>query len=102
MYDLEHEALFAAIRNGELINDGERMMLSTLVAIMGREAAYTGQQITWEQITGSMQDLAPDTLAWKDSFEPTPMPQPGVTKFIGLPEPEPEKPASEGKVKKKA
>jgi hypothetical protein len=30
-----------------VINDGERMMLSTLVAIMGREAAYTGQKVIW-------------------------------------------------------
>jgi predicted dehydrogenase len=95
MYDLEHEALFTAIRNGDVINDGERMMLSTLVAIMGREAAYTGQQISWEDITESMQDLAPDTLAWADAFEPTPMPQPGITKFIGPPEPEP-KPETPG------
>ena len=94
MYDLEHEALFNAIRKGEVINNGERMMLSTLVAIMGREVAYTGQQLTWKQITESMQDLAPDTLAWNDSFEPTPMPMPGVTKFIGAPEPE--KPAEAG------
>ena len=47
MYDLEHEALFNAIRKGEVINDGDRMMSSTLIAIMGREAAYTGQKIQW-------------------------------------------------------
>jgi predicted dehydrogenase len=47
MYDLEHEALFNAIRKGSTINDGDRMMSSTLIAIMGREAAYTGQKIQW-------------------------------------------------------
>jgi predicted dehydrogenase len=81
MYDLEHEALFNAIRKGEVINDGDRMMLSTLVAILGREATYTGQQITWQQILDSKEDLAPDTLKWADSFKPTPMPVPGVTKL---------------------
>ncbi|GEP42845.1 Gfo/Idh/MocA family protein [Brevifollis gellanilyticus] len=81
MYDLEHEALFNAIRKGEVINDGDRMMLSTMVGIMGREAAYTGQLITWDQMLACTQDLAPDTLKWGDSFKPTPMPQPGVTKF---------------------
>lgn len=86
MYDLEHEALFNAIRKGEVINDGDRMMLSTLVGILGREVAYTGQQITWDQILASTQDLAPDTLKWGDSFQPTPMPLPGVTK-LQLPEP---------------
>jgi predicted dehydrogenase len=82
MYDLEHDALFAAIRSGTPINDGPRMMLSTLVGILGREAAYTGQRITWQQILDSKQDLAPDTLAWGDSFTPSPLPQPGITKFI--------------------
>ena len=48
MYDLEHQALFNAIRKGEVINDGDRMMSSTLIAIMGREAAYTGQKIIWK------------------------------------------------------
>jgi hypothetical protein len=58
------------------------MMLSTLVGIMGREAAYTGQLITWQQMLDCKQDLAPDTLKWGDSFQPTPMPMPGVTKFL--------------------
>lgn len=83
MYQIEHDELFAAIRSGEVINNGDRMMLSTLTAIMGREAAYTGQKLTWQQITESQQDLAPETtLKWSDSFTPTPMPQPGVTKFV--------------------
>jgi len=97
MYDLEHEALFNAIRKGEVINDGDRMMLSTLVAIMGREAAYTGQLITWDQMLACTQDLAPDSLKWGDSFTPTPMPQPGVTKFLL---PEEKKPEGEGAKKK--
>jgi predicted dehydrogenase len=82
MYDLEHEALFTAIRDGKVINDGPRMMHSTLVGILGREAAYTGQRITWQQILDSKQDLAPDTIAWGDAFTPSPLPQPGVTPFI--------------------
>jgi predicted dehydrogenase len=82
MYDLEHDALFSAIRKGEVLNDGPRMMLSTLVGILGREAAYTGQRITWQQMLESKQDLAPDTLAWGDTFDPGPLPRPGVTKFV--------------------
>jgi hypothetical protein len=57
------------------------MMLSTLVGIMGRESAYTGQLITWDQMLACTQDLAPDNLKWTDSFTPTPMPLPGITKF---------------------
>jgi len=82
MYELEHDALFRAIRSGELINDGRRMMASTLLAILGREAAYTGQRLTWQQIEESKQDLAPDDLAWGDSFTPSALPKPGLTPFV--------------------
>ncbi len=99
MYDLEHEALFQAIRKGEVINDGERMMLSTLVGIMGREAAYTGNLITWDQMLACTQDLAPDSLKWGDSFTPSPMPIPGVTKF-SLPEPKKPEDTKPGEKKK--
>ena len=82
MYQQEHDELFAAIRNGETINNGDRMANSTMLAIMGRMAAYTGQQLTWEQALKSEEDLAPDSLKWDDSFAPHPMPQPGKTKFV--------------------
>lgn len=81
MYQVEHDELFASIRAGKPINDGERMMTSTMLAILGRMAAYTGQRITWEQAMASQEDLAPDGLTLKDSFTPGPLPQPGVTKF---------------------
>src|SRR4029078_5054617 len=44
----KHDDLFASIRSGKPINNGEYMAKSTLLAIMGRMAAYTGQGITWE------------------------------------------------------
>src|SRR5262249_398307 len=47
MYQNEHDELFASIRAGKPINDGERMSYSTLMAIMGRMVAYTGQILTW-------------------------------------------------------
>jgi hypothetical protein len=49
MYDVEHQELFAGIRSGNIINNGEYMSYSTLMAILGREACYTGQNITWER-----------------------------------------------------
>ena len=49
MYQTEHDEFFASIRAGKPINDGTRMAHTTLMAIMGRMAAYTGQEITWEQ-----------------------------------------------------
>ncbi len=51
MYQNEHDELFASIRSGKPINDGDWMAHSTLMGIMGRMAAYTGQEVTWEQAT---------------------------------------------------
>src|ERR1043165_3167222 len=48
MYQTEHDEMFAAIRAGKVINNGDRMMKSTMLAIMGRMAAYTGKQVLWE------------------------------------------------------
>jgi hypothetical protein len=69
MYDAEHQALFGAIRSGNTINNGEYMCNSTLVAIMGREACYTGQRITWDDLIRSEQKLGPDVLDWNSPPE---------------------------------
>ncbi len=53
MYQVEHDELLASIRNGKPINDGVRMAHSTLMGLMGRMAAYTGQEISWEQAMDS-------------------------------------------------
>ena len=47
MYQTEHDEFFASIRSGDYINDGDRMINSTMMAIMGRTAGYSGQQISW-------------------------------------------------------
>jgi predicted dehydrogenase len=81
MYQNEHNELFASIRSGKPINDGEWMTQSTLLAIMGRMAAYTGKVITWEQALNSKEDLTPPAY----EFGPLPVPpvaMPGVTKFV--------------------
>lgn len=59
MYQNEHDALFASIRAGQPINDCKRAANSTLMAIMARMAAYTGQVISWEQALGSQERLGP-------------------------------------------
>src|SRR5690606_21387146 len=59
MYDEEHRELFAAIRSGKPINNGEYMANSTMMAIMGRMSAYTGQRITWEEAMNSTVRLGP-------------------------------------------
>src|SRR4051812_34956568 len=45
MYQTEHDELFASIRSGKPINNGDYMAKSTLMAIMGRMSAYTGKTI---------------------------------------------------------
>ncbi len=59
MYDVEHQYLFRSIRNGEPINNGQYMSYSTLMAIMGREAAYTGKKLTWDKFMQSEERLGP-------------------------------------------
>lgn len=82
MYQAEHDHLFKSIREGGAVNDGEWMAHSTMLAIMGRMAAYTGQKITWDQAMNSQHDLAPDNLEWNDEFKPDEMALPGQTKFV--------------------
>lgn len=81
MYQAEHDVLFASIRQGKPVNDGERMATSTLLALMGRMAAYTGQQITWDQALNSQEKVFPDNLTWEMPLPEQPMPRPGITKF---------------------
>lgn len=82
MYQREHDLLFASIRHQKPINDGKRMATSTLLAMMGRIAAYTGQEITWEMAMNSQERIFPDKLDWNGSLPVAPRAQPGITKFI--------------------
>jgi myo-inositol 2-dehydrogenase / D-chiro-inositol 1-dehydrogenase len=81
MYQIEHDELFASIRKGEPINHGEWMSHSTLISIMGRMAAYTGQIVTWEQALNSEERLGPETFDWHVKVPVPPVAMPGVTKF---------------------
>ncbi len=81
MYQNEHNELFASIRNGKPMNDGEWMSQSTLIAIMGRMAAYTGKKITWEQALSSNEKLGPDTYSWDTAVPVAEIARPGFTAF---------------------
>lgn len=59
MYRVEHEEMFASIRDGKPINNGDYMCNSTAIALMGRMAGYTGQTVTWEQVMSSTERLGP-------------------------------------------
>ncbi len=82
MYQIEHNELFASIRKGEPINDGHWMSQSTLMGLMGRMAAYTGQEVTWEQAMNSQEKLVPDPLSWDMKLEIAPMAMPGVSRVV--------------------
>ena len=82
MYQREHDILFAAIRRNQPVNDGKRLATSTMLAIMGRMAAYTGQQITWDQAMNSQEKLFPEHLDWNGTLAVPPRAEPGITKFI--------------------
>ncbi len=81
MYQVEHDELFASIRAGRPINNGDYMAKSTLLAIMGRMATYTGQEVTWEQAMESTEDLSPKAYAWGPAPEVT-IAVPGVTELF--------------------
>src|SRR5436853_149613 len=58
-YVQEHADLIASIRAGKPLNEGRQVAETTLSAIMGREAAYTGKEITWDELLNAEQDLVP-------------------------------------------
>lgn len=81
MYQVEHDELFASLRAGNAINNGHYMALSSMLAIMGRMASYTGKTITWKEAINSQEDLTPASY----EFGPLPVPpvaKPGVTQFV--------------------
>jgi len=69
MYQREHDVLFEAIRTGKPKNDDLNLATSTLFALMGRHAAYSGQQLTWEQALNSQVSLVPKPVDWNASHE---------------------------------
>lgn len=87
-YQVEHDQLFASIRNGGLIADAENGAKSTLTAIMGRMATYSGKVITWDQVMNSNLQIMPESVDWNsnpptipDSSGMYPIPTPGITEF---------------------
>jgi predicted dehydrogenase len=82
-YVQEHmDMVDSILGKGPYINEAQTVAESTLTCIMGREAAYSGQKITWDMIMNSKQDLMPKNYDYKASFAVTPLPVPGVYKFV--------------------
>lgn len=82
MYQVEHDELFASIRAGKPLNDGVRLAHSTMAAIMGRMAAYTGEEVTWEAALNSSENLVPENLEWDMALPVMPMAMPGQNRLV--------------------
>jgi predicted dehydrogenase len=79
-YQQEHQDLIASIIKGDPINGAQALAESTLTGILGREAAYSGQPITWDEALASTTKLGPKEYA----FGPFPIPpiaMPGQYRF---------------------
>ncbi len=83
------EEMFDGIRSGNPINDSYTMANSTMLAIHGRMATYSGKVIAWEDAFNSKRVLAPERYAW-DADPPVlpdenghyPVPIPGLTEVL--------------------
>jgi myo-inositol 2-dehydrogenase/D-chiro-inositol 1-dehydrogenase len=83
MYQTEHDEFVASIRAGKPVNFADKLAHSSMVAILGRMSAYTGQTITWEDACNSKEDLRPPgPLDFSSKLPFPPVPVPGRTKFI--------------------
>jgi predicted dehydrogenase len=67
--------------DGPYINHGMAVAESTMTCIMARESAYSGQEVTWEMIMNSQQDLMPKEFGYDVKIEAPPLPVPGTYKF---------------------
>jgi len=84
MYQTQHDELFAAIKNGETINNGQLMANSSLLAIWARMAGYSGQSITYDEVINSDISLGPkfEEYAWDFKYPMTPIAIPGKIKVV--------------------
>ncbi len=64
-YIVEHTDLIAAVRGAApYVNDATSVAHSTMTCIMGRESAYTGQAIAWDEAMAWQTSLAPEKMEW--------------------------------------
>lgn len=82
-YQVEHIKLFESIRNGGVLADAENGAKSTMSAIIGRMATYSGKVINWDDALQSELSLVPDSLTWNS---PAPV-QPNEDGSYAIPTP---------------
>jgi predicted dehydrogenase len=90
-YQVEHDLLFDAIRQNKPYNETQRCAKSAMTGILGRMAAESGREITWDQAMASQIELAPGLDKYTmDSPAPVmpdaqghyPIAMPGITKVL--------------------
>lgn len=86
-HQIEHDDMFAALMSGKHYNECDSSAASTMTAILGRMATYSGKVVTWENAINSQIDLAPAAYTWDTLPQPKPGPDgiypcamPGITK----------------------
>lgn len=84
MYQTQHDELFSAIRSKKDLNDGDFMVNSTLLAIWGKIAAYTGKRLSYDEIMNSTEILGPNSAEYSREFvlDPNEIARPGLKKFL--------------------
>jgi len=83
MYDQEHVDLVNAIRTGTTLSEGRAMAESTLMGVMGREAAYSGKEIDWQELLDSDMRLGPTDYTMSNIGIMAEIPVPGAEKKEG-------------------
>ncbi len=90
-YQIEHDRLYAGIRSGKPVNNGDYMFKSTMTTVMGQISCYTGKEVSWEAINGSDYFYPPAPEECRDGMKPPvvpgpngsyPVPIPGQTRMI--------------------
>ena len=88
-YQVEHDVLFDAIRNDKPHNEAEQGALSTMTAILGRLATYSGKAVKWDDAMASKLSITTDAENWEAEAPVQPLaeggyeiPVPGLTKVI--------------------
>ena len=77
-YVREHIDWVTSIRTNKPLNDAFDMARSTMIAIMGRNSAFTGLSITWDEIMASTDELGPDMTEMGKLDIPVDHPIPGA------------------------
>ena len=84
MYQTQHDELLQAIKSKNVINDGDFMVNSTLLAIWARLSAYTGKRLSYEQVMNSTEELGPhsDKYSWSMNPDTNKVARPGMKSFV--------------------